>query len=285
MMADVDVSLQDRDESVAANPRVEVLLSSMRRTDPHAIAKGMGLPDDVDLLVINQCPDGELPTDVDDGRIRMRSYRERGLARSRNRGLDAARGDLLVLADDDCRLEPDLGGVVRSAFERHRRCAMISFRYADEGGCVHKRYPRRPRRHGRFSLLRVASVEIALDRRNLGGVRFDERFGLGTAVPLGAENVFLSRVLRSGLPMRFEPRTICRHRGMPTGVGRPARLETARRLGVVLGTMYPLAWPIAALASTIGQGGRGEFSRWSWLRELVRGARRRRRILESQHGA
>ena len=267
---------------MASNPRAEVLLSSMRRTDPHAIATSMCLPEDVDLLVIKQCPDVACPADVDDGRIRMRSFRERGLARSRNRGLDAARGDLLVLADDDCLLEPDLGWVVRSAFARHRRCAMISFRYADEEGRVHKRYPRLPRRHGRSSLLRVASVEIALNRRRLGGVRFDERFGLGTAVPLGAENVFVSRLLRAGLSMRFEPRTICRHRGMPTGVGQPARLETARRLGVVLGTMYPLAWPAAALASTIGQGGRGEFSRWSWLCELVRGARQRGRILESQ---
>lgn len=270
----------ERGDGPAFPTRVEVLLSTMRRSDPLALAAKMGLPDDVDLLVVNQCPEGSIPEDFDDGRIRMKSYLERGLARSRNRALDEARGDLLIFADDDCRIEPDLGPLIRSAFARQPGTAVISFQYADEHGVVQKRYPRRPCRHRRFSLLRVASVEIAMDRRLLGAVRFDERFGLGTEVPLGAECVFLARAMRAGLSLRFEPKTVCRHRGLPTGVGRPARLETARRLGAVLGTMYPAAWPVAAVGSTLGQGGRGSFSRWAWFCELVRGVRERESMLE-----
>ncbi len=240
---------------------------------PWPLLERMAIPEDVAVLVVNQCPEraeDDLPADIDDGRVRMRSFAERGLARSRNRALDLARGEIVLLADSDCHLIAEAVPAILGAFESHPDCGVVSFQYAiDAVDRAAKTYPVRGRDLGRFSIVRVSSVEIALRRSAVGPVRFDERFGPGAVHPMGSENVFLAKLGRRGVRMRFEPLMICVHVGATRGAKLDGRIEMAEAVGPLLAAMYPRLWPLAAVASAIGQGSRG-VGRWRRLRWFVR---------------
>ena len=51
--------------------------------------------------------------------VRYRREPEPGLARARNVGCRSARGEILVLTDDDCYPEPDFVDAVAATFDRH----------------------------------------------------------------------------------------------------------------------------------------------------------------------
>lgn len=261
-------------------PALEILVAAMRQRSPWPLLERMAVPGDVAVLVVNQCPDrseGDLPEDVDDGRVRMRSFAERGVARSRNRALDLARGRRLLLADADCTIVPNVAELVGGAFDRDPDAGAVTFQHRIEQGEVPpRRYRRRSFRHGRFSIVRVASVEIALDRTAVGDLRFDERFGLGTSCPIGEENLFLGALLRRGVPIRYIPEVVCTHHGATRSDRIDGRVETADEVAALLVTLYPRIWPVAAVASALGQGSRGtgRWRRTRWFARLLASGRR-----------
>jgi len=260
-------------------PPLEILVAAMRQQSPWPLVERMAIPEEVAVLVINQCPDGsegDLPADVDDGRVRMRSFAERGISRSRNRALDLARGRRLLLADEDCTMVSDVAAIVERAFARDPAAGGVTFQHRIEQGEVpSRRYRRRSFRHGRFSIVRVASVEIVLDREAVGDLRFDERFGLGTSCPIGEENLFLGALRRRGVPLRYIPEVVCTHRGATRSDRIDGRLETADEVAALLVALYPRIWPLAAVASALGQGSRG-IGRWRrarWFRRVLSSGR------------
>ena len=203
------------------------------------------------LCIVNQedRPEDCLNAEVHPG-LRIASYAERGLARSRNRLLEHARGDVCIVADDDQVFLPEAWSIVERAHAARDDVAVISFQYEIEERRKAKRYHPVPRPHTLRTLHSVASIEITFKRDRLPtSVRFDERFGLGTPYPRGAENIFLNDLHRAGVPMTYEPAVICRHLGTPTGRRRGCEdpRGDGRVIGVVARRLHPLAWPLFAL--------------------------------------
>ncbi len=263
----------------SASPPLEILVAAMGLRSPWPLLERMAIPEDVAVLVVNQCPEraeDDLPADVDDGRVRMRSFAERGISRSRNRALDLARGRRLLLADEDCTIVPEIASIVERAFTLDPAAGGITFQHRIEQGEVpSRRYRRRSFRHGRFSIVRVASVEIVLDREAVGDLRFDERFGLGTPRPIGEENLLLASLLRRGVRLRYVPEVVCVHRGATRSDRIDGRLEHADEVAALLVELYPTIWPAAAVASALGQGGRGtgRLRRSRWFARLLAAGR------------
>ena len=224
---------------------VEVLVSTMNASEPRALAARMGLLQaDVDVLIINQCTSGEAPPRFHQDRIRMESFEESGLSRSRNHGLTLSRGDIIIFADDDVRYVDGFEARVRAAYADYPSADAITFQFeeaASQGAARH--YPPKGRWHNRFSLGSVASVEITGRRAALTRFRFDERFGLGSFAPQGEEAIFLVDALRRGLRLRFEPSTLCEHGGRSSGQ-RDWDEALARTKGAVLRRAYPHLWPL-----------------------------------------
>jgi hypothetical protein len=124
----------------------------------------------------------------------------RGVARSRNAAIDAARGRYLLFCDDDVRV--DVAGARTVIAELDRRGAALALgRGMGEDGALRKAYPPDVRRLTLFNSAKAATYEmlVDVDQVRSAGVRFDERFGAGAELYLGDEYIFIADCLRAGL--------------------------------------------------------------------------------------
>lgn len=133
----------------------------------------------------------------------------RGLSRNRNHALSLAKGELLLVADDDEQLLPDGLRELRRCMDDHPNVDIALFRYSGPDGTWPKRYPALQTDYA-FALRRgyyASSVEIALRRRVADiGIRFNELFGLGAPeLCAGEESVLLCDAARRGLRIRLFP--------------------------------------------------------------------------------
>lgn len=239
-------------ETTAATTPLEVAVAAMGVHDPDPVVAQLGLAAcDASVLIINQVLAGPVPDPVDRGRVRMLSFREQGVSRSRNRAIEHSRGEVLLFADDDLQCFAHVFPEVTAAFATHADAAAITFRCEGLQGSPSPTQRRQPGRHTPLSVASVRSVEIAVAPQRLGAVRFDAAFGLGTDLPSGEEAVFLRDLQRAGQVVRHCPLAICRHERLSSGQ-RPWDTAMARTKGAVLRRMYPLAWPLplAYLAAT-----------------------------------
>ena len=100
---------------------------------------------DFEVVVVDQNPDDRLvPMLALHPRLAIRHLRsERGLARARNVGLRAARGDIIAVPDDDCWYSEDCLMRVSEWFERFPEYSLLSTCSRDEAGVeVASRWPR-----------------------------------------------------------------------------------------------------------------------------------------------
>lgn len=220
----------------------------MRRTEPPDLLTDVPLQGErPSVLVINQCPEGNLPPPLDSPQLRMISVQDRGLSKSRNLALDAACGDVVVLADDDLRYLPGALQTLREAFAAHPDATAITFQFLNsDTGQPYKRYSPRGFRHNLRSIASVSSVEIALRRDRLGRLRFDPAFGLGARYPSAEEGVFLADLIHAGHALYYWPAPLCSHPGQTSGHTQwsPAVAEAK---GAAFARMYRSAWPLVTV--------------------------------------
>lgn len=163
-----------------------------------------------------------------------------GLSLNRNHCLDNARGDILLVADDDLELYPEGLEAVRRLFRENPGLEYGSFRYDSD---VAKTYPSSACSFARLPKdFYQTSFEIALRRDSRAGLlRFPENFGLGAAeFTAGEEELFLKKARINGLDCRFFPVTIACHPGATTGVRARLADGALRARGAVAAVEYPL---------------------------------------------
>ena len=138
-----------------------------------------------------------------------------GLSRSRNAALDVARGEILLIADDDVRHPPGVSAGIRRFFAANSTLDLLVGCSLDPDGRPRKRPLPSRTRLTRLNAARASSHEIAvrLARVRATGVRFDEGFGLGagTEATLGEEYVFLADCLAAGLRGVHDPMPVSVH--------------------------------------------------------------------------
>jgi len=159
-----------------------------------------------------------------------------GKSRAVNRALDAARGELLILTDDDVIADPGWLGELHAASERWPRGALL-------GGRIEPRFPpgtpawleRHPFAVTAFARYEPANGEgvvrctpfgpnLALRRSTIGDVRFNESIGPnGRTYPMGCETELLRRLADRGAISVYVPSARVQHVVRPEQV-RPAWL-------------------------------------------------------------
>lgn len=182
-------------------------------------------------------PDGV----VSRGDVRVLTLAGYGLSRNRNNCLDNARGDILLIADDDLVLYPEGLQQIRSIFAGNPSLEYGSFRYDSD---IPKAYPPYECSLGKLpKWFFQTSFEIALRRESRGGrLRFPENFGLGAAeFTAGEEELLLKKARVNRLDCRFFPVTIACHPGPTTGVMPHLADGTIKACGAVTAIEYPLS--------------------------------------------
>lgn len=197
-------------------PKFEILMATMGKHCVDEIDWGEKNVNSRVLLVNQSDYNGD---QVKDDR-RMISCLDRGSSRSRNLALDKAKGEICLIADDDVTYPPSVESTIVDAFLQNKDVDIITFQIATpEGQLFNPGYPTLPLRHGRRSILRCASIEIAfrLDSVRDAGLSFDERFGLGSRFRVHDEVIFLKDALDAGLCAKYLPVPIVFHPAESSG--------------------------------------------------------------------
>lgn len=161
---------------------------------------------------------GEIPSTLLERKdVKVITLDGRGLSRNRNHALEHATGDILVLADDDCRYTPKSLENIRRAYEDYPDADIIQFQCSLPDGTLMRRYPAysylykdRPKGMSPFS------VELTL-RGNRNTLRFDTRFGIGGPLGCGEEEIFVETAYREGKNVRYVPLLLVETPGETTG--------------------------------------------------------------------
>lgn len=139
----------------------------------------------------------------------------KGLSKSRNIGIQHAKGDIAIFADDDVRYKEGYFRQIFSVYENDDSLDVACFKIATQPGePEYKRYHSqshlvvKPLRHF------ISSVEITVRLRAIrkAQIQFDERFGLGSGLVLaGEEGVFIDDCLKNGLKVFYFPAYVVEH--------------------------------------------------------------------------
>lgn len=176
---------------------VEVLLSIMNQKDENEIeefTKNMRIFGKV--VVINQITDNSIiETIKEKGRVRIFSYKEKGLSKSRNIALNKQESDIGVIADDDVTYVQNYEEIIKKAYEQYPEADIIAFN-VDTGNPERPIKKQRTHKVNFISAMRIQSIQITL-RKGMD-ITFEEKFGAGSKYRFGEENIWLYDCLRSG---------------------------------------------------------------------------------------
>lgn len=162
------------------------------------------------LLIINQTDNSKI---IEEDNIRMINFNEMGLAKSRNRGLENATGEICIITDDDVTFKDNIFKEIENLFNDYPDVDIFTFKYDKYDKSLNKNYKKEPFIHDKFSIAKVSSIEIAFRRKSIidNNIKFDENFGLNSKYLSGEENIFLKDALDKGLKLMFYPLVIAEH--------------------------------------------------------------------------
>ena len=150
-----------------------------------------------------------------------------GLSRNRNNALRLASGDICLLADDDNRYLVSHINTILKTWKENPDADILTFQAQDYSGQPLHPYP----------APYVCSVEITFRRSAIleKGLRFDERFGIGSPLLCaGEEDVFMADARRAGLTIRYIPEVIVKTDSATSGTG----LIGNRKLQITKGATF-----------------------------------------------
>lgn len=184
--------------------RVGVAVATMNLIDSQSLVKRMRITGD--YLIVNQITK-ESSDEINT--LRVKSYRERGLSRSRNRAIEHLQSDILVVADDDMYYAKEYENVIADAYIKYPDADIIAF-YVDNEITQKSKPKRKEGRLNRLQTMQISSWQITFRRQSVRrvGLHFDEKFGTGTDRYMGEENIFLFDAVRKGLRIYYVPQKI-----------------------------------------------------------------------------
>ncbi|MBE6573333.1 MAG: glycosyltransferase [Ruminococcaceae bacterium] len=130
---------------------------------------------------------------------------DRGVGKNRNRSIDNATGDILVLADDDMCFVDGYKDIVEKCFNDIPDADILIFNLIEKNP---RRYRfREPERIGNSNYARFGAARFALKRKSIidSGVRFSTQFGGGAKYSSGEDTIFLKDCLRKKLKIYGVP--------------------------------------------------------------------------------
>lgn len=196
--------------------KLELLISAVNAEADKLIDK-MGVKSDA--ILINQCGrEDSARIDVSDGSVRVLSFAEKGVGKSRNRAIEAAKGDIVLFADDDIVYDEGYADKVLQEFEAHPEAdgLFFNFRVCEERRTYYNTDFKRVHiwNGGRYPAYSIALRGEALKR---SGVRFSELFGGGARYSCGEDSLFIRDCLKAGLKMYRTTVCIGREEPRPGG--------------------------------------------------------------------
>ena len=186
--------------------KLEVLVTTMGQTD-FSLADKMNLQ--CDAVITNQCGRWDMKQlERSCGTVRMLSSDTVGVGINRNLGLQLARGEILLFADDDqSYYDGTLQGVV-DAFEELPDADVIFFGLdMTKKGQIYEKRRNKKKRLYVWNSMKYGAARMAVRRSSLEKMRlsFSPLFGGGCIYGSGEDTLFVRDCFRSGLRAYAHP--------------------------------------------------------------------------------
>lgn len=180
--------------------------------------------EDVSYVIVMQYSDSSylnlIPSFENRNDIKVITSNKMGLSLSRNLAIDAADGDIAIIADDDLTYRNEyIDGVITAFTKRPNRDVGLFMIKTPDGEQPAKAYPTTAGRYPPCKGYYASSVEMAFRVKSIKGkVAFNKEFGLGAKrMNCGEEDVFLKDCMDLGLNISFFPQYITEHKYQSTG--------------------------------------------------------------------
>lgn len=168
-----------------------------------------------EIIVVSQINHSDIATILENSELRYKHVRieKKGLSLARNIGFMHVSGDFCTISDDDCWYPKDSLLKV-SKFLTSTGNKVLTFKILDP---IHEipykdNYSDNVQKLTRFTIGRVSSIELFFSTELIkGGLRFDEKFGLGAQYSAGEENIFLSDIIKRKYTIQYIPENIVYH--------------------------------------------------------------------------
>lgn len=180
--------------------KVEVLVSTMHQNGLSLINR-MNIKGDA--IIINQCDQNGYIESHDHNRsLRMYSFNEFGVGKSRNNALMRSNADICLMADDDMVYVDNYEEIVINAFKENPKADMILFNvpiYKKNGQKIVK--VKVNKRVSFFNSLKYGTVNIAFRREKIinANIFFSLLFGGGARYGCGEDSLFITECLKKGI--------------------------------------------------------------------------------------
>ena len=125
------------------------------------------------------------------------SYKEKGLANSRNRGLEHISEDIILLCDDDVVYNDNYEKIITNEFKKNKKADVIIFNIESPNRKI-KQNKYNKRLHI-YNILRYSSQRIAFRRKSTKKISFNNQFGAGSKYTSGEDTLFLVDCLKNKL--------------------------------------------------------------------------------------
>ena len=187
--------------------KLEILLSALEGNVEEILDK---LNYSSDILFVNQTDknrDYTIRKEVSD--IRIIETNTRGLSKSRNIAFDNAKGDILLICDDDVTYSDDYEEKILEAFNILPDADIIVFNIDRINSEWHN--DRKFSKVAKASKFRTyGSVRIAIKKESYfsNQLRFDEEFGAGSLYASGEDSILLRDAHKKGMRIYTYPATI-----------------------------------------------------------------------------
>lgn len=180
--------------------KLEVLVATMNQEDT-LLYKKMNIG--CDALIANQNGQWKYEEINNEKQlIRFISSDTKGVGINRNLGLQLAKGDIILFADDDIVYNDSTLEKVIDAFENNPKADVIFFgiEYTKDGKVIETRINENKRLH-LFNSLKYGACRMAIRRQSLikNNLSFSTLFGGGALYGSGEDSLFIRRCFKNGL--------------------------------------------------------------------------------------
>lgn len=172
--------------------------------------------DDVEYIISHQNRNPvfmPVPQELQRTDVTVSQIYGQGVTKCRNNGLTQAKGDICVIADDDVTYNHHYFDTILRAYQEHN-FDLICFKInTTDPEKEYKKYPKQVTTIRSVRDYSASAIEITFRRKAIiaGHLRFDERFGLGSWLNTGHEDLFIHDALNAGLSVGFIPEFIVQH--------------------------------------------------------------------------
>lgn len=222
--------------------KLEVLVSTLEN-NPEQLYNSMNLVSD--SVIINQSNrTKEYELKINENTIKVYDYNERGIGKSRNKGLMSIEGDICLIADDDLRYVDGYEEIVLKAFDEIPSADIIIFdikliNISKE--ITKERKIKKIKRLNTFNSMRYGACRMAIKMESLkkNNIWFSLLFGGGARYSAGEDSLFLRECFKKNMKVYSYPKIIAYVDESDSTWYNGVNKKYLKDKGAFLGTAYP----------------------------------------------